>query len=79
VLAGLQKLFSRGLCAHSHSRTLTQPNNITHHTSHNATLKNQRKRLIPEHVVGDLADWLSFVILQGSADMLASVDIGALW
>lgn len=26
--------------------------------------------------MGDVADWLSFVILQGNADMLASVNIG---
>jgi hypothetical protein len=26
--------------------------------------------------VGDIADWLTFVILQGNADMLASVNIG---
>jgi hypothetical protein len=27
--------------------------------------------------VADVADWLTFVILQGNADMLASVNIGA--
>ncbi|KIZ03660.1 hypothetical protein MNEG_4303 [Monoraphidium neglectum] len=34
-------------------------------------------RSIPEYVVGDI-DWLAFVILQGNADMLASVNIAAL-
>ena len=36
----------------------------------------QPNRSIPEYVVGDLSDWLAFVIGQGHADMLASVSIG---